>query len=116
MIDIDKLEIGKIYNISHKRKGHFVGLLMGISNTNDDDTFLHVKYDTRTGTDQISLSLVPGKANIRETNLRAKLINVMNEFEGESWLRDVKIPKPLEPPEPKKQNLIQKITKTIKGD
>jgi hypothetical protein len=95
-IDIE-LKRGSIYKIKHRRKGTFIAKLIDVVQAEPDDPqdeiFLHVIYDVRAGTDQVGLAIVPGKDRERESNLRPSLIEKIEEFEGDTWLREVKLPK-----------------------
>lgn len=92
-----KLERGKVYKILHKRKGAFVAKLVDVVPAWDgdehDEVFLHVIYDVRAGTDQVGLAVIPGKGTERESNLRPSLIKSIEEYDGDTWLREVKLPK-----------------------
>ena len=93
-----QLKIGNTYRVKHKRKGEFVVQLIGIVKTNHpaevDDYFLTCRYDVRAGTDQARLAFVPGKEQIRTSNLRPSLIDGI-EIIKEHWLRDIKLPEPV---------------------
>ncbi len=91
-MDIE-LKIGKIYSIYHKSKGHFVAHLIDIIEGDQaDDKFLTMKYDTRAGTDQAGLAIVPGKSNVRVSNIRPSKILKIKETEEGGWLREIRVP------------------------
>lgn len=91
-----KLTKGDVYTIHHKSKGVFVAQLIDIVEAwpgdEYDTVFLTMKYDVRAGTDQVGLAITPGKDQVRVSNLRPSKISKIEKFEGESWLRDVKVP------------------------
>lgn len=90
------LTIGNVYKIRHKTKGVFVGQLIEIVEAwpgdEYDTVFLTMKYDVRAGTDQVGLAITPGKDQVRVSNLRPSKILKIAKYEGESWLRNVKVP------------------------
>lgn len=90
------LEIGKIYSIHHRKKGHFVAQLIEVVSAwegdETDDVFLTMKYDTRAGTDQVGLAIAPGKSKVRVSNLRpSHILSIKETLEGE-YLRAAKVP------------------------
>ena len=92
-----ELEIGKIYEVHHSRKGKFIALLTDVApapGDEQDDHYLTVKYDVRQGTDQFRLATQPGQ-RFRESNLRPSLILRMEEYEEEHWLRNIPVKEPV---------------------
>lgn len=93
-----RLTVGQVYSVHHKRKGHFVALLTAIVDAPpddlQDDVFLTVRYDVRHGTDQEHLATQP-KQKFRESNLRPSLVLEIQEYAGDHWLREV-APPPIE--------------------
>lgn len=90
------LEIGKIYSIHHRKKGHFVAQLLEVvpawGGDEADEVFLTMKYDTRAGTDQVGLAIAPGKSKVRVSNLRPSHILSIKETEKGEWLRTARVP------------------------
>lgn len=87
-------EIGEVYQITHTKKGTFVGQLIDIVDSEGDEydqLFLTFKYDVRVNTDQERLSPEPGKMDVRVSNLRPSLILKLERLEGEDWLREVEV-------------------------
>jgi len=90
-----QLKVGSVYRIHHSSKGAFVAQLIDIVKADEgdeyDDVLLRVKYDVRAGTDQIGLSVIPGKQEVRVSRLRPSKIISIEELEGEDWLRQIKV-------------------------
>lgn len=109
-----KLEIGKIYTVTHQRKGTFVALLediltakeAGFEGDEQDEVFLAMVFDVRAGTDQEGLATVKGQVE-RRSQLRPSVIITIEEYDGDSWLRQVKR-KPV-PKTKEKQNLLATV-------
>ncbi|HLE03989.1 MAG TPA: hypothetical protein VI729_05160 [Anaerolineales bacterium] len=90
-----QVEVGKVYRITHKRKGTFVAQVIGVEQADPSDKvdslFITVKYDVREGTDQARLSIEEGKQAVRVSNLRPSLVENVELLEEESWLRTVRV-------------------------
>jgi len=90
-----ELKIGEVYAIHHKKKGRFVAQLIDIVPAPEedkiDDVFLTMKYDTRAGTDQANLAIVPGKSHVRVSNLRPSFILKIEKTEKGGWLREIPV-------------------------
>lgn len=87
-----KLEKSKVYQVHHKRKGHFVAILIDIVDASpgdeQDEVFWTMRYDVRHGTDQAHLATQP-KQRFRESNIRPSLVLEISEYVGEHWLREI---------------------------
>lgn len=100
-----KLEVGSIYQVTHKRKGQFVAKLFDIKKTPASDVsdaiMLGFRLDVRLGSGQEQLAGASGrqgKETVKEFYARPKLITAIQMLEGENWKRPIKLPEP--PPEP----------------
>ncbi len=103
----NKLEVGSVYSVKHKRKGAFVGLLYDIKKTpasdESDAIMLGFRLDVRLGSGQEQLAGAAGKLGketTKEFYARPKLITEISKLEGEKWRRPIKLPEPEPEPEP----------------
>jgi hypothetical protein len=82
------LQIGKVYAVHHRRKGHFKAQLIDIVKADEGDeqdtVLLTMKIDTREGGGQERLARSPGPVTV--TNIRPSLIFNIDELPGEDWL------------------------------
>jgi hypothetical protein len=105
------IEIGKVYRITHTRKGAFIAEVIDIVSGDDvDDQFITVKFDVRHGTSQEHMAGQPGQ-QVRVSNLRPSLITHIQETEEGSWLREVKVSLPPQPQKP--ESFLTKARKFI---
>ena len=89
---IKDVEIGRIYDVHHKRKGAFVAQLIGFEECDEIDLIVMVmKYDVRKGTAQAGLATTPKQA-VRVSGIRPSLVVKIEETDGGGWLRDAKVP------------------------
>lgn len=91
-MEIKDVKIGKIYDVHHKRKGPFVAQLINFEKCDKVDPVIMVmKYDVRAGTAQAGLATTPTQA-VRVSGIRPSLVLRIEETDGDSWLREVKVP------------------------
>lgn len=91
-MQVKDVKIGKVYDILHKRKGAFVAQLIDLEECDEVDPVVMVmKYDVRAGTAQAGMATTPKQA-VRVSGIRPSLVVKIEETDGGSWLRDVKVP------------------------
>jgi hypothetical protein len=95
MSEVSKsLEVGKCYSVHHSRKGHFVGQLLAVVQTDAldeaDTVLLTMKIDVRAGTDQAAIARSP-REGVHVVNIRPSLVYQIELTEDSEWLRNVHV-------------------------
>jgi len=87
------LNVGGVYAVHHKRKGHFKAQLIAIVPSADDpqdSILLTMKMDTRETGGQSHLARSPSGVTV--TNIRPSLIVSIEEMPDEDWLMQIRVP------------------------
>lgn len=119
-MEIEKeLKVGKVYRVTHARKGTFIAQLIGVEQGDPGDEhdtiFLTMKYDVRAGTGQVGLAVNPGKDAFRVSNLRPSLIIKIEEVEAKDWNLEATPIKDLPRPDNDLIKAMRELTEAVKN-